>query len=115
MDAGHSFSGQYSRYSEDARQLARLGMELRGAASGQPVRLSRDLAELALAAWRRDERELLPDIETNAQVQMRSEAATLALIGLAVEQGGVVDEAVVVGNLAQEFIADAIAAADRMP
>ena len=71
------------------------------------------LSNEALAAWQRDGYTGdLPDRETAEQRSARSRAATLSLIGLSVEDRGVVDGEDVVVELDAWFIGHALAAAD---
>ena len=76
-------SDEYARYGQDAETLAAIGAALRGQ-SPELVTLPADLADAAVAAWQRDEQEPVGD-ETPEQRRLRQAAATVALIGLAVQ------------------------------
>jgi hypothetical protein len=76
------------------------------------VRLPRDLAELALAAWQREET-APPGPETPEQRTVRHQAATLALIGLCIENTGRPEGEEVVCDLDAWYIGGALEAAGR--
>ncbi len=104
--------GQYERYAHDSEVLAAIGTALRDAARGAAVRLSRDLAMAALAAWQRDETGERAQPETPWQAAVRGHAAALALIGLAVEQEpGLGCGDLVTVHIGEDLICQAIAAA----
>lgn len=95
---------QYARYRGDAAILRAIGRVLHEAAA-TTADLPPQLADAAVDAWARDECEVSALEETLEQRQARQDAATLALIGLAVEnarrdgvavtiQAGAVTEAV---------------------
>ncbi|MDI6105437.1 hypothetical protein QLQ12_43330 [Actinoplanes sp. NEAU-A12] len=75
------------RYRDDAHLLAAIGEHVAAQLPPVTVRLPRDLADAAAAAWDRDETDP-PTPETAEQAYVRSFAAALALIGLAVRQDG---------------------------
>jgi hypothetical protein len=79
------------------------------------VRLPSSLARAALEAWERDDGEGPPDPESFEQRVMRSRAATLALIGLSVEQSGRADGEDVLVELSPDLIGNALEAADDLP
>lgn len=101
---------QYARYRADAEFLRAVGRVLRDTAS-TTADLPSPLAEAALAAWSRDEQQPLAPDETAEQRQVRMDAATLALIGLAVENARSQGVPVTIHS---ETLAEAIAAADRV-
>ena len=78
------------------------------------VRLPSALAQAALEAWQDDD-EGGPDPENYEQRAIRHRAATLALIGLAVEQTGREDGDAVVVELTPNEIGNAFDAADDLP
>jgi hypothetical protein len=87
----------YRTWANDADTLAKIGRHLFGQPLRVSVRLPRSLANEALAAWQRDDDDdPLPD-ETQQQEQARHRAGTLGLIGLSIENGGLIqgDEVVV--------------------
>jgi len=104
-------------YREEAVVLGKLGEVLLSAELPPiEVRLPRDLAEAAVAAWERDGDESAGPIdETFEQRVVRSRAASLALIGLTISGHGrwVGDEVVVA--LDPVFIGNAVEAADDLP
>jgi hypothetical protein len=104
-------------YREEAAVLGSIGQVLVGTEMPRiDVRLPRDVAEAAVAAWERDDDESTgPIIETFEQRVVRSRAATLSLIGLAIsERGRWTDDEVVVA-LDPVFIGNAVEAADDLP
>lgn len=104
-------------YREEATVLGKIGQMLVGAEMPQiEVRLPRDVAQAAVAAWERDGDESAgPSDETYEQYVVRSRAASLALIGLAIaERGRWTDDAVVVA-LDPVLIGNAVDAADDLP
>jgi hypothetical protein len=79
----------YSAWEGDAALLRVLGRQLGAQAPRVRVRLRRDLANQARAAWQRnDPAGGLPG-ETVEQRIVRDQAASLALIGLAIDESGV--------------------------
>jgi hypothetical protein len=87
----------YEQWASDARVLAEIGAALSSQSLSLPVRIPRAIADKAVSAWERDDSGAALPEETPAQVLARKRAAALALIGLAVKQGGTVngDEVVV--------------------
>ncbi|HLX32978.1 MAG TPA: hypothetical protein VKR79_09470 [Gaiellaceae bacterium] len=79
------------------------------------VRLPSSLVRAALEAWERDDGEGPPDPESFEQHVMRSRAATLALIGRAVEESGRADGEEVVVELSPNLVGNALEAADDLP
>ena len=103
-------------YREEAAVLGKIGRVFLGQELPQiEVRLPRDVAEAAVAAWERDDDESTGPIkETFEQRVVRSRAASLSLIGLAIsERGRWTDNEVVVG-LDPLFIGHAVEAADDL-
>ncbi|MFG2910179.1 hypothetical protein ACGF13_34645 [Kitasatospora sp. NPDC048286] len=78
---------QYDRYRADSKVLAAIGARLDTQYPTLTVRLPKDLARAAVAAWDRDE---LGDVgeETHEQYALRGDAGELALIGLAISERG---------------------------
>ena len=104
-------------YREEAAVLGKIGQVFLGAEMPQiEVRLPRDVAEAAVAAWERNDDESVGPInETFEQRVVRSRAASLSLIGLAIsERGRWTDDEVVVA-LDPVFIGNAVEAADDLP
>lgn len=77
----------YDLWGQDASVLHEIGKYLRQEQHPIRVHLPRTLAELALAAWRRDDSTDHLEDETHDEYRVRSAAATLALIGLSLESG----------------------------
>lgn len=103
-------------YRSEARMLGELGSILASASLPQvEVRLPRELAEQAIAAWEREHNEDSLDPETYEQRTQRHRAATLSLIGLTITERGrwVGDEGIV--ELDPTFIGLAVDAADDLP
>ncbi|NIH80165.1 hypothetical protein [Amycolatopsis viridis] len=89
-------TSEYARYGQDAEVLAAIGAAISTAIGEQriTVRLPRELAAAAVAAWRRDETEPAgaeAGAETPQQWMLRDRAADLALIGLAIDERGRTD------------------------
>lgn len=84
-----STGDEYERFEADRLALGSIGRELFDQETRIDVRLSEGLARVAVAAWGRDEIGGL-DNESPSQERARTAAATLALIGLAVSERGVV-------------------------
>jgi hypothetical protein len=97
----------------DAQQLHQLARELYSQTPQVEVRISRQLADKAVAAWQRDDGEGdLPD-ESPDQRAVRHEAATFSLIGLSIENTGIEDGDQVVFKLDAWLLGNALEAADR--
>ncbi|CAL9284541.1 hypothetical protein ABZ568_11445 [Streptomyces olindensis] len=78
---------QYVRYRDDMKVLAAIGACVDRQAGRVVVRVPREPAEAAVAAWERTE-EGAPGAETPEQYALRDGAAELALIGLAISERG---------------------------
>jgi hypothetical protein len=82
----------YQRWERDAGLLAEIGQHLSPQDLTVTVRLTRDLANRALAAWSHDdEGGSLSPSESPDRRKMRHRAGDLGLIGLAVETTGMPD------------------------
>jgi hypothetical protein len=81
-------SPDFASYASDERSLALLGREFASQDPSREVTLSEHAAGLAVAAWRRDH-EATPSSESDVERAARDSAATLALIGLGIEERGV--------------------------
>jgi hypothetical protein len=104
------------QYCEDAQQLGELGAALIGVEIPRvAVRIPRTLAEKALAAWQRDADDGPADPETFEQRTQRHRAATLGLIGLAIESSGHWTDDYVVVDLGADLVGAAVAASDDLP
>ncbi|MFF5211190.1 hypothetical protein [Streptosporangium sp. NPDC000396] len=101
---------EYIRYRQDSVVLAEIGRFLGPQVTRLTVRLSRELAQAAVAAWNRDEEGEVGE-ETHEQVRLRDRAASLALIGLAVSDRGVASGDEVVVELDVTEVAAALLAA----
>jgi hypothetical protein len=76
------------------------------------VQLPQYLAVAALAAWERDETDDLPAVETADQEMLRDHAATLALIGLTMQETADLTRDPVTVRLAPDLVANALKAAN---
>ncbi|GAA4953882.1 hypothetical protein [Actinoplanes utahensis] len=73
------------RYRDDARLLAGIGEQVAAQTGPVTVRLPQEVAEAAVRAWQRDETDP-PGPESGEQAYVRAFAASLALIGLAIDE-----------------------------
>ena len=101
---------QYERYRNDQTALAAIGAHLEPQVSRIRVRLPRSLAELAVAAWNREELGQIGE-ESREEYELRNDAAELALIGLAISERGVWDGPEATVDLDVVHIAAALRAA----
>ncbi|MGK5529673.1 hypothetical protein [Streptomyces sp. URMC 129] len=101
---------QYVRYRQDRTVLAAVGTHLDPQISRISVRLPRSMAELAVAAWEREELAGVGE-ESREEYELRDHAAELGLIGLAISSRGVWDADEVVVDLDAVQIAAALRAA----
>ncbi|MFI0420431.1 hypothetical protein [Spongiactinospora sp. 9N601] len=101
---------QYVRYRQDRAVLAVVGAHLDPQMSRVAVRLPRSVAELAVAAWEREELAEVGE-ESREERELRDDAAELALIGLAISSRGVWETEEVVVDLDVVQIASALRAA----
>jgi hypothetical protein len=76
-----------ARYADDNAALIHIGAGLAGQDAMDPVRIPQALARIAHNAWSRDEAATGAE-EFLEERELRHRAATLALIGLAVAEGG---------------------------
>lgn len=102
-----------SIWASDESTLAEIGAALMKQPTEIEVHLPRSLASAAVQAWQRDDDEDF-DLEGESCEQrvVRHRAGALALIGVAVENGGRDDGDAVVVKLDAWFIGDALNAAD---
>ena len=103
----------HEQWSKQADVLAQVGRALFPQETRLSVRLPASLADAAVAAWREDGPESLPERETPEQLRARHRAAALGLIGLSIENRGVRHGGEVVVELDAWFIGDALRAADE--
>lgn len=105
---------RYEQWARDGDVLAQIGRAISAQPTRVSVRLPRALADVALSAWRRDTEDEPPlPSETTEVWHVRDRAATLGLIGLSIERGGVVDGDDVVVDVDAWHIGDAFRAADE--
>lgn len=109
---------EHERYLADAAVLAQIGAALFPQPTRVRVCLPRALADLAVAAWARDEdgdHAAAPSQESAEQATARHRAGTLALIGLAIEtaSGGIPAGDNVLADLDAWHIGSALDAADH--
>ena len=100
-------------WDRDVEVLHELARELYPQPLQVQVRISRRLADLAVAAWQREESDGERHEETSEQATARDEAATLALIGLAIEETGVSSGNDVVFKVDAWLVGNALSAADK--
>ncbi|GAA3215664.1 hypothetical protein ACFO1B_14720 [Dactylosporangium siamense] len=100
----------YLRYQEDRTVLRAIGVDLDRQVGRVSVRLTRSLAESAVAAWDRDETDEVGE-ESREECELRGDAADLALIGLAISERGKWDGDQVVVDLDVAQVAAALRAA----
>ncbi|GIG58421.1 hypothetical protein Lfu02_27930 [Longispora fulva] len=98
-------------YRRDSALLAAIGAHLAPQVSRISVRLPRQLADDAVAAWHRDDEGDIGE-ETPEQAAVRDHAAYLALIGLVITQRGVADGDEVVVDLDVTHVGAALRAAE---
>ena len=110
---GDTAKGPLDRYRSDEAVLAAIGREFRRQVTVVEVRIPKDLAAQAIAAWERDETEAVKD-ETFGERQVRHRAGALALIGLAIQERGRVDGDTFVVELDSWHVGDALNAADDL-
>jgi hypothetical protein len=97
---------------DDAVTLAEIGRAVGNVVMPDvELRLPRDLAEAAAAAWRRDDQDG-PRYESPEQRGWRHDASVLALVGLAVETRGRTDGDAVVVEVPADLVSAAIRAAE---
>jgi hypothetical protein len=103
---------QQRRWREDTQVLAQVGRALEDIPMPVvEVRIPRDLADKAAAAWAREDAGALP-YETAEQRADRRRAGVLALIGLAIEKRGRRETEAVVVDLSADLVVAAVEAAD---
>ena len=102
----------YGQWRVDARILAEIGQILLTQETRVSVRIPKVLAEQAVKAWERSDEGPLADPESPEQRATRHRAGTLALMGLAISEGGRSDGDEVVVDLGARLIGDSLNAAD---
>ena len=107
---------RYERYTEDAQVLGRIGAVLFPQDTRLSVRLPQELADLAVAAWNRDEPLAAgtADEETLDQRTARERAAYLALIGLCIENTAQPDGDDIICDLDSWYIGGALQTAEAL-
>jgi hypothetical protein len=112
--ANSSQADPYRQWHEESLVLHEIGTYLSQTKHPVEVRLPRALADLALNSWQREGFEEFIAVETSEQHRIRSEAASLALIGLTLSQGFVQDGDEVIFQLDACFVGAAIEAAHEI-
>ncbi len=102
------------RYRDDAEVLAGIGRALSRQHTRVTVQIPQPLADLAAAAWDREEYEDAPSSETPEQRWYRDRAAELALIGLAIRDRGSSSEHGVVVDIDAVELAGALEASEQL-
>ena len=106
---------RYERYAQHAHVLGRIGAVLFPQDTRLSVRLPKELADLALAAWNGDESESGPaGEETPDQRAVRERAAYLALIGLCIENTAQPEGDEIICDLDSWYIGGALRAAEAL-
>jgi hypothetical protein len=103
----------YEDWAADAGVLYELAQQLRPQTPKIQVRLPRELADRAVAAWQRDEDPGNLAQETDEQRSIRDDAGTLALIGQSIEETGIEDGEDVLFRLDAWILGVALEAADK--
>jgi hypothetical protein len=106
--------GQYQRWAADGRVLADIGRSLNGQEIRVKVRIPKTLADQAVKAWERSDEEPMADPESPEQRASRHRAGALALVGLAISEGGQTDGEEVIVDLGARQIGDALNAGDGL-
>jgi hypothetical protein len=99
-------------YAQEAEALGKIGAVLSSQPTKLTMRLPRALADVAIAAWRRDDTEA-PASETAMQRTARHRAGILALIGLCVESTGRAEGEQIACELDAWYVGLAMNAADE--
>ena len=100
-------------WATDSQELHELARELYPQTPKVEVRVPRQLADKAVAAWQReDDASDLPE-ESPERRAVRHESATFTLIGLSIENTGIEDGDQVVFKLDAWLLGNALEAADR--
>lgn len=106
----------YDRWENDGVDLALIGAAFYEQDTKVRVQLPRELADSALAAWRRedeDSEDLHSHDETLAEKRIRHRAGTLALIGASLENAPVqISGQYVIAEIDSWYIGEALQAAD---
>ncbi|HEV3268816.1 MAG TPA: hypothetical protein VGZ68_10485 [Acidimicrobiales bacterium] len=103
----------YARCAEDTSTLYAISRYLIREEHPVQIRLSQELAALALKAWQREPEVGTIEIETREQSLVRSASATLSQIGLTLESGFVVEGDEVVFTEDAWIVGSALDFADR--
>jgi hypothetical protein len=115
IDLGMADEALRAQWTDDATALAQIGAALFAQSTRLKVRVPRELAEAALAAWTREDIESESDEqrETHDQAITRARAGSFALIGAAIEKRGEpADDDHVTVDLDAWFVGHALDAAD---
>jgi len=106
----------YDRWENDGVDLALIGASLYEQDTKVRVRLPRELADAALAAWHRedeDSEDLHTHDESQLEAQIRHRAGTLALIGASLENAPIqISGNFVIADIDSWYIGEALQAAD---
>jgi hypothetical protein len=108
-----SIDNDYAQWAEDGQVLAQVGRSLYSQRRTVSVRIPKHLAVAAVESWERDDSGgALPSPESQEQSAVRDRGASLALIGLTIQQAGVDDGDEVLVELDAWFVGTALTAAD---
>ncbi len=103
----------YEDWAQDADALHELAQQLLPQSPKVQVRLPREVADRAVAAWQRYEDPGTLPRETDEQRSIRNDAGTLALIGQSIEETGIEDGDGVLFKLDAWILGVALEAADK--
>jgi hypothetical protein len=103
----------YGLWERDASILPAIGQLIAGQPTEIEIRLPREMAEQAIAIWKRDGSEGAIENESPAQWKIRHRAASVSLIGLSIESTGRAEGDEVVFTTDAWFVGHALDAADE--
>jgi len=106
-------NADHQRWHADSEVLSQIGRSLFGQEPSSTVRIPSDLAKVAVEAWERDDGDEQPLRGSPIEERDRGNAAALALIGLAIAEGGHSSSGYISVELSAWQVGTALAAADR--
>jgi len=109
-----SIDDDYTQWTDDGHVLSQIGRSLYSQRRTVTVRIPKLLAVAAVESWERDDSGgALPSPESPEQSAVRDRGASLALIGLTIQEAGVDEGDEVVVDLDAWFVGNALTAADQ--
>ena len=112
-DCGVGYEEEFSLWERDAALLPEIGRLISDQSTSLKIRLPRKLADQVVATWQRSEDQVELPSENPDQSAIRHRAASVALIGQAIEETGVAEGEDVVFTVDAWFVGDALSAADE--